>query len=189
MEGLSAEEILMQHEDDCDGALEAFKRDLSRVRTGRASTGLLEGIQVEYYGARTALTHLAQLSTPEANLILVQVYDQGAAAAVERAIIESGLGFNPSRDGNVLRVFVPPLSEERRREIVKHLHRMAEEIKVSVRNHRRDANDNIKDLEKNGEVNKDDAKKFLDKIQKQTDSRIAETDILLKEKEEECMAV
>ncbi|MDD2941568.1 MAG: ribosome-recycling factor, partial [bacterium] len=88
-----------------------------------------------------------------------------------------------------LRVFVPPLSEERRREIVKHLHRMAEEIKVSVRNHRRDANDNIKNLEKNGEVNKDDAKKYLDKIQKQTDARIADTDILLKEKEEECMAV
>lgn len=186
---MSTEAILKKLQDQCLGAVAAFKRDLQKVRTGRASAGLLENIQVEYYGSKTQLSHLAQLSTPEARTIVVQVYDASAVQAVEKAIKSSDLGFNPMREGNVLRVSVPALTEEVRREIVKHLHKMAEEMRVSVRSHRRDANDEAKKLEKDGDLTKDDAKKLQDKVQKQTDQSIAEIDKLLTAKEGEITEV
>lgn len=185
----NVEDVINNLREECNAAVAAFKRDLQRVRSGRASTGLLEGLVAEYYGSKVPLNQLAQLSTPEARLILIQVYDAGAVQAIEKAIQGAGLGLNPSRDGNVLRVMVPPLTEESRKEIVRHLHKMAEDIRVSIRSHRRDANDLIKKLEKDSVVSKDDSKRALDRIQKQTDASIEEVDGLLKAKEAECLEV
>lgn len=183
------QESLKKHDEECKTAIAAFKRELQKVRTGRASGSVLEGVMVEYYGSKTALSHLGQITTPEPRMIVVQVYDAGAAVAVEKAIHSSGLGFNPSREGNTIRIVVPPLTEETRRDIVKHLHKMAEDYRVSIRNHRRDANDVIKKLEKEGTVAKDEAQKVMEKVQKQTDSAIAELDKVLAQKEAECLEV
>jgi len=185
----NVEEIIETHALECEETFEAFKRDLQKLRTGKASTGLVEGIVVDYYGAKTALGHLGQISTPEPRLISIQVFDAGSIDSIEKAIQTSGLGFNPSRDGNTIRITVPALTEDSRKEIVKHLHKLAEEKRVSIRNHRRDANDAIKKLEKDKTVTKDDVKRHLDSIQKQTDKHVAEIDSLLKAKEEECMVV
>jgi ribosome recycling factor len=189
MQPKDANEVLSEHEKQCQAALVAFKRDLQKLRTGRASAALVEGLQVDYYGAKTALSHLAQISTPESRQILVQVYDNNAVVAVDKAIRSSDLGFNPARDGNTLRITVPALTEESRKEIVKHLHKMGEEIRVSVRNHRRDANELLKKFEKAGDLTKDDAKKSLDRVQKLTDQYIQEVDKHLAAKEKECMEV
>ena len=185
----TTQEILSKNDQECKAAIASFKRDLQNVRTGRASGSLLEGIHVDYYGTKTALSHLGQITTPEPRLIVIQVYDGNAAPAVEKAIQGAGLGFNPSREGNTIRIVVPPLTEESRKEIVKRLHKLAEDIKVSVRNHRREANDELKKLEKDGTVSKDDAAKALEKVQKQTDASVAEVDNLLQAKEAECMEV
>ena len=185
----TTQEILSKYENECKGAISAFKRDLQKVRTGRASGSLLEGIHVDYYGSKTPLVHLGQITTPEPRLIVVQVYDANAAPSVEKAIQGAGLGFNPSREGNTIRIVVPPLTEESRREIVKRLHKLAEDIKVSVRNHRREANDELKKFEKEGSVSKDDSAKSLDRVQKQTDASVAEVDKLLQAKEAECLEV
>lgn len=181
--------ILKNYEDECKASVEAFRRELSKVRTGRASGSVLEGIMVDYYGAKTALSHLGQISTPEARLIVIQVYDANAAIAVEKAIHSAGLGFNPSREGNTIRIVVAPLNEETRRDIVKRLHKMAEDHRVSIRNHRREANDQIKKLEKDGDVAKDETARVMEKVQKQTDSSISEIDKILAQKEAECMEV
>ena len=186
---MAADDVIKKHSEGCASSISAFKRDLSRVRTGRASAGLLEGIHVDYYGSRTPLTQLAQISTPEARLIVLQVYDSNAVQPIEKAIQGAGLGFNPARDGNTIRVSIPALTQESRKEIIKVLHKMAEEIKVSVRNHRRDANDILKKLEKDSDITKDDAKRLQDKVQKQTDGAIAEVDKMLAAKEAECMEV
>lgn len=182
-------DILELHKEECEGAITAFKRDLQKMRTGRASASILEGVMVDYYGAKTPLIQLGQVSSPEARQLLVQVYDANAVESVEKAIRTSDLGFNPARDGNTLRINVPPLTEESRKEIVRHLHKMAEDIRISVRNHRRDCNDEVKKAEKDGSSTKDDTKRGLDQIQKQTDKYIAEVDALLQAKESECMEV
>jgi ribosome recycling factor len=185
----SIEEVLLEHGEQCEKAVESFKKDLQKMRTGRASTSLLEGVMVDYYGARTALTHLGQISVPEPRLIVVQVFDAGAVESVEKAILNSDLGFNPSRDGSTIRINVPPLTEESRKDIVRRLHKSAEDIRISVRNHRRDANENIKKMEKDGLIPKDDVKRALDKVQKQTDEYIKSVDSVLEAKEQECMVV
>ena len=189
MQPKNAQEVISEHEKQYQAAITALKRDLHKVRSSRASTSLVEGLQVDYYGTKTALSHLAQISAPEPRLITVAVYDANAVSAIDKAIRASDLGFNPMREGNTLRILVPALTEESRREIVKHLHKMAEEIRVSVRNHRRDANELLKRFEKDGSLAKDDAKKSTDKIQKQTDFAIQEIDKLLAAKEKECMEV
>jgi ribosome recycling factor len=189
MAAQTGEAVFSKHGQDCKGAVTAFKRELTKVRGSRASAGLVDNLMVEYYGAKTQLAHLAQISTPEARLILIQAHDPNAVAAIEKAIRSSGLGFNPMREGNVLRVSVPALTEETRRDLIKHLHKMAEEVRISVRNHRRDANEEIKKLEKESVLTKDDSKKTLDRIQKQTDQYIAEIDKLLAAKEQEVKEV
>lgn len=189
MSAESVEEVILEHETECEATVSSFKRDLQKVKTGKASTGLVENIIVEYYGAKTALVHLGQITTPEARLIQIQVFDRSAISAIEKAIQTSGLGLNPSSDGTTIRLLVPPLTEETRRDIVKHLHKLAEDKRVSIRNHRRDANDVIKKLEKDGAVAKDEVKRFLDTIQKQTDSAITELDKMLQVKEAECLEV
>ncbi len=182
-------QLVLEHDDQCKQAVASFKKDLQKFRTGRASASLLESIYVDYYGAKTQLMHLGQITTPEPRLIAIQVYDAGAVSAVEKAIQSAGLGFNPSREGNLIRIVIPALTEESRKDLVKRLHKLAEDIKVSIRNHRRDANDQVKKAEKNSELSKDDSAKLLDKIQKQTDSACAEVDKLLSVKEAECMEV
>ena len=189
MEATDVEGVLRKHKQDCKSSVEAFQRELQKVRTGRASTGLIENLQVEYYGSRTPLGHLGQLSAPEARLIIIQPYDPKACPAIEKAIQASSLGLNPARDGNMIRISIPPLTQETRKEIVKSLHKMAEDIRVSVRNHRRDSNDVLKKLEKDGTVNKDDSKRGLERIQKQTDSYIEDIDKILQAKETECLEV
>ena len=186
---ISPEDVLTEHKNECAGALQALTRELQRFRTGRASPGLLDSVVVDYYGAKTQLMHLGQISVPEPRLIVVQVYDASAAVSVEKAIQNAGLGLNPSREGSTLRITVPPLTEESRKELVKRLHKLAEDVRVSVRNHRRDANDLVKSLEKDGDLPKDDATKLSEKIQKQTDATIAEVDKLIAAKEAECLAV
>ena len=182
-------ELLSQNEEQCKGAVSAFKRELQKTRSGRASTGLVEGIMVDYYGSRTQLSHLGQITTPEARVIMIQVFDSGAIEAVEKALISSELGFNPSRDGNNIRITIQPLTEETRKDLVKVLHKGAEDIRISIRNHRREANDLLKKGEKDGELTKDDVKRGLDLIQKQTDQYIKEVDTLLAEKEAEVLEV
>lgn len=186
---MSADSVIAKLQEQCSASLAAFKRDLQKVRTGRASSGLLENVMVDYYGSKTQLMHLAQISAPEPRMLVVQVYDASAVQAIEKAVKTSELGFNPMREGNTLRVSVPALTEEVRREIVKHLHKMAEEMRVGVRNHRRDANDILKKMEKDGEVTKDDSKKYQDRVQKQIDQSIVEIDKLLAQKEAEIVEV
>lgn len=185
----SAVPAVGKHEEQCKSAIAAFRKELQKVRTGRASAGLLEGVMVDYYGSKTALSHLGQITAPEPRLIVIQVFDTSAVQSVEKAIQSAGLNLNPSREGNNIRVNLPALTEENRREIVKVLTKHAEEMRVSIRNHRRDANEQVKKLEKDGDLAKDDVKRVLDKIQKQTDLAIVEVDKLLAAKEAECMEV
>lgn len=185
----SVDSVLNHHSEQTKSAAAAFKRDLQKVRTGRASSGLVESIMVDYYGSKTQLGHLGQISTPEARLIVIQVYDAGAIPAIEKALKSGELGLNPQREGSVLRISIPALTEEVRKDIVRLVHKMAEEIRVSIRAHRRDANEELKRLEKDGKLTKDESKKALDKIQKQTDLGIAEVDKLLAAKEAEVIEV
>ncbi len=189
MEGQEILEVLNANEEKCAQNIEAYKKDLQKVRTGRATSSLLDSIQVDYYGSRTALSHLGQISAPEPRLIVVNVYDISAIEIVEKAIRNADMGLNPSRDGNTLRVQIPTLTEESRKEIVKHLHKHAEEVRVFIRNNRREANDLLKKLEKAGGYTQDEVKKATEMVQKQTDSNIAIVDELLKKKEAECMTV
>ncbi|MDR2337843.1 MAG: ribosome recycling factor [Deltaproteobacteria bacterium] len=186
---MDSNNIINQHHNACEKVLAAFKKELHGIRTGRASTGLVENIMVDYYGAKTPISHLGQLSTPEARVILIQTYDPAATPTIEKAIQMSNLGINPARDGNSIRLIVPPLTEQSRKELVKMVARLAEEMKVSTRNHRRDANEEIKKLEKEGTLTKDELKKAQDKIQKQTDITIEEIERIFKAKEAECLEV
>jgi ribosome recycling factor len=172
-----------------DDAFEAVRREFSSVRTGKATPGLLDSVRVEAYGSRVPLNQVATVMTPEATLIVVQPFDRSLIGEIERGILQSGLGFNPSNDGQVIRVPVPPLNEERRREYVKLLAQMAEEGKVSIRHARRDGNEEVKRLQKDGELSEDDARRMSDEIQKLTDSYVEKIDASLKAKEKEVMTV
>src|SRR5271170_3239917 len=141
---------------EMEEAVNAFRHELSRVRTGRASTALLEGLQVNYYGTKTPLRQLAGLAVPEARLLVITPYDKGAMHEIEKAIQTSDLGLNPMNDGKLIRIPIPELNEERRKDLVRQVHKKAEEYRVSVRNHRRDANDMLKDLQKEKKIAEDD---------------------------------
>ena len=171
------------------GALQVLKQELSGLRTGRASANLLEPVQVEAYGTRMPLNQLATVSVPEARMISVQVWDRSMVHPVEKAIIAANLGLNPSTEGQVLRLRIPELNEERRRELVKVAHKYAETARVAVRHVRRDAMDVIKKLEKDHKISKDDHDKFSADIQKATDQSIGEIDHLLNQKEKEILTV
>jgi ribosome recycling factor len=171
------------------GAVQSFKGDLASLRTGRASANVLDPIQVEAYGARQPLNQLATVSVPEARLLSVQVWDRSMVAAVEKAIRESDLGLNPQTDGQVLRIRIPELNEQRRKEMVKVAHKYAEESKIAVRHVRRDGIDLIKKLEKDGHLTKDDVTRESDQVQKATDQHIAEIDQALAAKEKEILHV
>jgi ribosome recycling factor len=181
------EELKQNSRDLMEKAVEALSREFSRVRTGRASLNLLDGIRADYYGAPTPLNQMASLSVPEARLILIQPWDSKALEAVEKAILKSGLGLTPQNDGKVIRIAIPIMTEERRKELVKIIRKMAEESKVGVRSSRRDANEMLKDMKKDSVISEDEAFKGQEEIQKITDSYVKKIDELLAEKEKELL--
>ena len=183
------ETIFSDLQKEFDKTVAAFRKDLSRVRTGRASTALLEGIMVDYYGTPTLLNQLGNLSVPEPRLLVIQAYDRAAMGNIEKAILKADLGLTPNNDGKVIRIPIPELSEERRRELAKHVKKMAEEFRVSVRNHRRITIDKLKEMQKNKEITEDDVKHSQDRVQKLTDEFIERVEKVLKTKEDEIMEV
>ncbi len=172
-----------------DGALDALKREFSGLRTGRASTSLLENVQVDAYGAAMPMNQVASVSVPEPRMLSVQVWDDGNVKAVEKAIIDSELGLNPQTEGNLIRVPIPELSEERREEMTKVAAKYAEQARIAVRNVRRDGMDSLKKLEKDGEISQDEHRARGDDIQQLTDGHISNIDTLLESKEQEIMQV
>ncbi len=181
--------IFTQLQKEMDGSVSAFRRDLTKLRTGRASTALLEHIVVEYYGASTPLNQLSTLSAPEPRLLVIQPFDRSAMVEIEKAILKSDLGLTPNNDGKVIRLPIPQLTEERRKELVKHVKKIAEEHRVSVRNHRRVCIEHLKEAEKKKEITADEAKHGQERVQKITDEFIGKIDHIVKAKEEEVMAV
>lgn len=171
------------------GALDVLHKEFSGLRTGRASVSLLDPIKVPAYGSDTPLNQVANISTPEARMVVVNVWDRGLVAAVEKAIRNSGLGLNPVTEGAVLRIPIPPLNEERRKELVKVSAKYAEDARVAVRNVRRDGMDKLKVMEKDGDITQDEHRKLSDSVQKATDKYIKEIDDLLKAKEQDIMQV
>lgn len=172
-----------------DRALEAMRRDFATVRTGKASPALLDGVRVEAYGSMLPLNQVASVSAPEARMLIVQPFDRASMGAIEKAIQTSDLGLNPANDGRVIRVPVPPLTEERRREFVKVLSKMAEDGRVALRQARKDANDEVKQLQKDGECSEDQARRSQDDVQKLTNEYVEKIEALLKQKEAEVMEV
>ncbi|MBW1956461.1 MAG: ribosome recycling factor [Deltaproteobacteria bacterium] len=165
----------------------ALKSELMRIRTGRASLSLLDGIRVDYYGTKTPLNQMATLSVPENRLIVIQPWDASVIKEIEKAILKSDLGLTPSSDGRLIRIAIPPLTEERRKELVKTVSKMCEEYKVAIRNIRRDANELVKSLKKDGDISEDDAFRAQGEIQKITDEQIEQVDVVYKEKEKEIL--
>ncbi|MBI4688230.1 MAG: ribosome recycling factor [Nitrospirae bacterium] len=182
-------EIKKKITDKMEKALEAMKKDLLSMRTGRASLSIFEGITVDYYGAPTPINQVATMSIPEARLIIIQPWDPKIIAEIEKAIQKSELGLNPANDGKIIRVPIPPLTEERRKQLIKQVHKRGEEAKVAVRNIRRDGNEEIKKLEKEKHISEDDTKRASDEIQKMTDSYIKRVDEILSHKEKELMEI
>ncbi len=170
-----------------DGQIDHVRREMSGVRTGRASTALLENIMVEAYGAKLPLNQVAAMSIPEPSLILAQPFDPGTIGSIEKAIRMSGLGLNPASDGKVIRIPIPSLTEERRKELSKHVHKAAEEGRNHVRTVRRDANDRLKKMLKDSLISEDDEKRGLDEIQKVTDQAIRAVDDLQRKKDEDLL--
>jgi ribosome recycling factor len=185
----ATEDVLAGVKKEMEDTVNAMRKELTRTRTGRASTALLEGIVVEYYGARTPLNQLATLSAPEPRLLVIQPYDRTAMTEIERAILQSDLGLTPQNDGKLIRVPIPELTEQRRKELVKHVRKIAEDFRVSVRNHRRDANDLLKELQKDGDITEDDLRRGQEKTQELTKDYTDRLDKVLKAKEDEIMEV
>lgn len=170
-------------------AIQAFKRELATVRAGRANPSLLDRITVNYYGAPTPLNQLSSISVPEARLLIIQPYDKSVLNDIEKAILKADLGLNPSNDGIIIRIAIPALTEERRKSLAKDIKAMAEDAKVAIRNVRRDANDELKKLEKDGQITEDEHRGYVEDVQKETDNHVKEIDNITKEKEKEIMEV
>ena len=170
-------------------ALSAFSRVLATVRAGRANPSLLDKVTVDYYGAPTPVNQLASINVPEARMLVITPYDKTALGDIEKAILKADLGLNPSNDGSIIRIAIPALTEERRKELVKLTKKYAEEAKVGVRNIRRDGNDDLKKLEKNGEITEDELRGYTEDVQKLTDDFINKVDSVAKDKEKEIMEV
>jgi ribosome recycling factor len=165
----------------------ALKNELNRVRTGRASLSILDGIKVDYYGTPTPLNQMATLAVPESRLITIQPWDISVIKDIEKALLKSDLGLTPSNDGKIIRISIPALTEERRKELVKVVRKICEDYKVSVRNIRRDSNELLKSMKKDGEISEDDAFKSQDEVQKITDEQVKLIDECFKEKEKEIL--
>ena len=182
-------EIIAETKQGMEKSIEAFRNEVNTVRTGRASISLLDTLRVEYYGSRVPIIQVANVAVPEPRLITIQPYDKTSIPEIEKAIQASNLGLTPSNDGNLIRLPIPQLTEERRKELVKVVRQMSEESRVSVRNHRREANDFLKSAQREGEVPEDESKRAQDQVQKMTDDYVEKVDTILKEKEAEIMEV
>jgi len=183
------DEVTSDLQAEMNNTIESLQRDLLRVRTGRANPDLIGGVMVNYYGSDTALNKLATVSAPESRLLVVQPFDQSAIGDIEKAIRNADLGLSPMNDGKVVRVPIPELTEERRRDLVKQVRKEAESHRIGCRNHRRDAKDLLKALHTDKEIGDDELRKGQDEIQKITDAAIARIDEVVKAKEDEVMAV
>ena len=181
------EDVKQEARDLMDKAIDSLKRDFNRVRTGRASISLLDGIRADYYGQATPLNQMASVSVPEARLIMIQPWDPKSCDAIAKAVLASDLGLTPQNDGKVVRIGIPPLTEERRRDLVKVVRKMGEESKVAVRNARREANEMLKEYKTEGEISEDDARRGQTEVQKLTDDYTAKVDGLLAEKEKDIL--
>ncbi|MBB6443872.1 ribosome recycling factor [Bacillus benzoevorans] len=182
-------QVVANAKDRMTKAIQAYSRELASIRAGRANASLLDRISVDYYGAPTPVNQLAGISVPEARLLVIQPYDKTILGEIEKAILKSDLGLNPTNDGNMIRLAIPALTEERRKELAKLVKKEAEEAKVAIRNVRRDANDDLKKLEKSGEITEDDLRGYSDEVQKVTDEYINKIDSMTKEKEKEILEV
>ncbi|MDN3014760.1 ribosome recycling factor [Paenibacillus sp. BSR1-1] len=182
-------QVISQTKDRMTKGIQSYTRELASIRAGRASASLLDRITVDYYGAPTPVNQLAGITTPEARLLVIQPYDKSILGEIEKAILRSDLGLNPSNDGSIIRIAIPQLTEERRKELVKVVKKASEEAKIAIRNIRRDANDDLKKLEKNGEITEDALRGYSDDIQKLTDEHINKIDQITKDKEKEIMEV
>ncbi len=186
---MAGEDVKKVAEEKMKKAISALKSEFQSVRTGRASAALFEKIRVEYYGEQVPLNQIATISVPEARLVLIQPWDRSSLQAIEKAIQRSELSVNPNNDGKVIRINIPPLTEDRRKELVKLAKHMAEQGRVSIRNIRRDANEELKKLKKNSEISEDEEKRALEEIQKLTDKYVEEVNNLLEAKEKEIMEI
>jgi len=179
--------IFQDTRESMEKSIVALKNDLNKVRTGRASLSLLDDIRVDYYGTLTPLNQMASLSVPESRLIMIQPWDVSMIQEIEKAILKSDLGLTPTNDGKLIRISIPPLTEERRKQLVKVVHKKSEEHKIAVRNIRRDSNDLLKGLKKDGDISEDDAFRAQDQVQKITDEHVKLIDEVCKEKEKEIL--
>ncbi len=186
---MDAKEIIKDAKHRMDGAINAFHDELIKIRTGRATPTLLDSIKVDYYGQIVPLNQAATVTAPEPRLLVVQPWEKKMLAEIEKEILKADLGLNPSNDGIVIRIPIPQLSEERRKDLVKLVHQFAEEARIAVRNVRRDANDHLKKQEKSHEISEDQLEDYLDEVQKLTDEHIKEIDQIMKDKEQEILKV
>ena len=186
---MSAQEIVKETGPKMDHVVEDFKRKIANIRTGRATVGLLDGIIVDYYGTPTPLNQMASIAVPEPQMMTVQPWDASAMASIEKAITAANLGFNPSNDGKIIRLAVPALNEERRKQFAKQVHEIAEEHRIAVRNVRHHSNDALKKLLKDKAISEDEERGCLEDVQKHTTTYIAKIDELSKNKEAEIMSV
>lgn len=182
-------EILDDVQKDMHKTLDSLNRELGRLRTGRANLAILDGVKVEYYGTPTPLNQVASLHVPDARLIVIKPWEKSVVPAIEKAIQQADLGLNPTTDGEVVRLPIPPLTEERRRDLVKMAKKTGEEYKVQIRKIRRDANEMLKQFQKDKEISEDDMHRGLDKVQKVTDEHVKKVDDVMAEKEKEIMEV
>jgi ribosome recycling factor len=186
---MSVEDVIKETKPKMEAAVEAFHRKLAVVRTGRANISLLDGINVDYYGTPTPLSQMASVAVPEAQMITVQPWDATQLAAIEKAIMNSNLGLNPSNDGKIIRLTIPALNEERRKQLAKQVHELAEEHRVAIRNVRHSSNDSLKKLLKEKAISEDSERDGLDQVQKLTNTFVAKIDEISKAKEAEVMSV
>ena len=181
--------ILLDTEDRMEKAMAALERDFQKLRTGRATTALVDGIKADYYGTPTPISQMASVAVPDSRTITIQPWDKGGISVVEKAILKSDLGLTPVNDGRIIRINIPPLTEERRKELAKQVHKYGEDGKVAVRNVRRDANDSLKKLEKEKTITEDEQKKAEAEVQKLTDKFVADADKRSQAKEKEIMDI
>lgn len=181
--------ILDQASQAMDKSIQNLQRDLTKLRTGRANPALVDGVQVEYYGSMTPLNQVANVTTPDARTIQITPWEPSTIGAIEKAIIAANLGLTPQNDGKLVRLPVPALTEERRKDMVKMVKKMGEEAKVAIRNSRREANEGVKKLEKDKQVSEDESKKWIEQIQKKTDDKAAEVDKVVAAKEKEILTL
>ena len=186
---MDKDELLLDAEERMEKALAALERDYGKLRTGRATTGLVEDIKVDYYGTPNPIKQLASVAVPDSRTVTIQPWDRGAFALVEKAILKSDLGLTPMNDGKLIRIAIPPLTEDRRKELTKIARKYTEEAKVAIRNIRRDVNDGLKKLEKDKLLSEDELKKAMEDIQKLTDTYVARADAKASAKEKEIMEI